>query len=374
MIHEHRGATGEGPVPLLRALPPVPEDVGEMVRRTAASVRQERAGHRVVPRIAVIALLLVLVTMTVAVAAGLSMGWASFLEQHYRVAVPPLAREALDSAAAPVVTVGPLTFTLTERLADGHYLWHSAVVTATDGAPVLLTDEAGDSRVGSSGEQGRALASALGIPPETSWLEAARLTGLPLYEVRALATPEASYDGFDAMEEALPDGTGRLVCFSQSAITGTEGLQALPVTCFLRVSRIDPDTGEVLEKWVEQFPDSIPLSPRLAERTYHPETPVIAGGYRLEGIDAAQYVTGIYLTLRLTAPPDATEDSVWESNLWSLLPLTDAEGTPFPEGMSLTGSLSAEHLPEVTVTVMISGEALPDALWAGAGETRVLLR
>ncbi len=135
---------------------------------------------------------------------------------------------------------------------------------------------------------------------------------------------------------------------------------------FLRVSQLDPNTGEVIEKWSVREPYTMPVSAVLAAGSYIPETPKVDGDMTLTRIDAELYATGVYLHRRYQMPADMplNEDyPVW--NVVDATCPTDADSQPFTRGISLSNWCNTDSWPAVTVTEMLNLTELPEVIQVG---------
>ncbi len=359
---------------LRNAFGPVPEDVEKLVLQTASSVPSAPPQRRRHARTLVIVLALMLSVLLLAAAAASRTGWREFFQDFRYISMPNGVEAAMNVSKPLRFEVGPLTFTVNQLISDGKIAMASTQVTATDGSMVLCTGDAGpqDNRLGSN-KSGRQMAARLNLAPETDWLTAAKATGMPLYEVRAILEPTSVYS-LEEMEDWLWDDKNNLAYFSMLYLTSTEGMTELPVSFLLRVAAIDPETGEVIEKWTDRPNVTIPISPKAEERVYVPAKETYINGYRLESVRAERYVTGVYLYTTLTAPDGIAKDSVSEANLYDLITFCQSDGTRYDDGISLTGAMNIDTLPTVIIESMISVNTLPKSLYLPLGDELVELK
>lgn len=332
------------------ALPPASPEVREAVHRTAMSVQESARGMWPRFRPLVLAAVLVVCGMTAAVAAGLGLGWGDYLERTYRVVVPQTARDALGQRGETCFTVGPVTFTLVESLADPYNAWVSFRAEMTDGAPGELLAE-----VNYEGEE--------------------RKENLPRYLVRSCVEMSEAYSRGAAMEDAALDEDGNLTLFNMHELAGLEPQTEVPVQYYLRVAELDSETGAEVQSWQDEPEGMLKISTRLAKHTYLPEREASCKGYELLRMDAELYPTGAYLHLALRAPENLTEEEFWnEVDIWEIAEVRDANGKPFMSGMNLGGEVVLDSWPEIEIVKMVSVEELPERMLIVMGEESVEMR
>lgn len=335
------------------ALPPASPEVREAVYRTAESVQEERCARLGVKHLrpVVLAVVLVLCGMTAAVAAGLGLGWGDYLKRAYQVDVPQPARDALEQRSETSFTVGPVTFTLKESLADPYNAWVSFRAEMTDGMPGELLSE-----VIYEGEEDRN-------------------ENLPRYLVRGCLEMSEPYSGGSAMEDAALDEDGNLTLFNLHELAGLEPQTEVPVKYYFKVTELDPETGAEVQSWQDESEGALKISPQLAKRTYLPEREVSCEGYELLRVDAELYPTGAYLYLVLKAPKTITKEEFQdEVDIWGLAEIRDERGEPFMSGMSLGGEVVLDSWPEIEIADMVSVEELPETMLVVMGEESVAVR
>ena len=368
------------------AFPDMPEDCRDALLRAARSVREERKMKKFTLRTALIAALLIIVTMTAAVAATDALGWTDFFSLYDNTAVPKAAQEIMNATEIKTFEVGNLTFTVKQLLCDGHLAMSATDIRTTDGSAALFCCDPGDS-LGCNGENGSALAKRLGLPPETTYTEAAKQLSLPLYWPRAILIPAEEYDGGEGMEDPLWNEDNTMTYFSMAYLDQdkTKELDVLPAEILLRVSQIDPETMEEIEdthtRIVQREPIEIPIQGVISEKDYAPAEPFTLNGYALLSVHAEQTVCGLYLDRTYTADeklrdvfendPDATWDitlSLWKGE-W-----LRENGEPFPGGISLTGEYDDKDFPILHFRDMISVDEMPDTLILETDNRQVTLK
>lgn len=335
------------------AFAPEPDFCHAALMDAARSVKEEQQVRKASFRAVLIAALLMAAMTAAAFAAGTLLGWTDFLGDNLNVKIPQAAVEEMQAAEGGSWEVGPLTFTLTELLTDGHIAVSSMRITTTDGSDALLTSYPWDP-IGANGENGKALAAKLGVDANMTWIEAAQQLELPLYEVRGCLEVSPELSG-ERMEDPLYEEANSLMYFSMPLLNDGAVKDELQAGLFLRAAQIDLTTGDYVEKWTDSEQSvSIPVCPVLEEKTYYPVGEAEIMGHTLKSVTAKRYITGAYLTMTYALNDAAVSDDVY--GLYDVA-LTDGSGAALPDGMSLSGSIQ----PYVQVEQMIGVDELPQS-------------
>lgn len=347
------------------AFSPVPEDVKNMLVRTANSVKEEETVRKYRWGAVLLAAMIIVATMSVAVAASELIGWTDFFSRLYDRTLPTEAQEILAQTKQQSFQVGPLTLTTQELLCDGENAFTSIIAHTTDGSPAILCaygewNEAVYANRADTEEQ------RLGVNGKMSWVQAAKELGLPLYAVRAIPEVEFKLMNGEQAEESLHDAEGALVYFSMVPLRADKVGDTLSLNYYLHVAEIDVETGLVGKGWEERVAGEIPVtSSVLAEKTYHPATEGPVYGYELESVLIEMRVTGGYVTMNFTAPEGATEEEYWD-DVWPYLvdavTLCDADGEPFKDGIGLSISADLSNWPTVAVRETLNISELPETI------------
>jgi len=343
---------------LRAAFRPMPEECHAALMDAARSVKEEKEMKRASFRVVLIAAMIILSMMAVAFAAGGMMGWRDFFgEWHGTTGVPEGVYEQMQVTEDYSWEVGPLTFTATELLTDGHIAISAIHVRTTDGSAALINGENVSDPVDpirANGENGRAYAARLGVSENATWLEAAEQLDLPLYRVSAdHSMSHPLYEG-DMMIDVLINEDGSLTYYCMSMLDTERVGDMLSLPLCLDVSLADRTTGESTERWRDyEHTVSIPVCPVLEERSYVPEKETTVAGHKLLKVDAVRYVTGAYLTFTYEMNWQDIPESAFE--LYELK-LRDQAGAELPGGMNLSASLDFT----ITVEEMIGVDELPD--------------
>lgn len=321
----------------------------------ARSVKEEKEMKKASFRVVLIAAAIIVSMMAVAFAAGSMMGWTDFLGDYSNVGIPQGAVEQMQVTEDISWQVGPMTFTVTELLTDERMAISAIHVRPTDGTQALMCIDPSDV-LGCNGENGAALAAKLGLDPMTSYMEAAQQLKMPLYCVRGILDIAAEYTGGEGMEDPMWNEDGSLTYFSMLSLNSDAVQAELPAKFFLRVSQLDPATGEESEKWVDRDQVvTIPVAPVLEERSYVPQQETIIAGHKLVKMDAVRYVTGAYLTFTYEMGYADVPESAFD--LYELK-LRDENGNELPGGMNLSAKLTFT----IEVEEMIGVDKLPDVI------------
>lgn len=343
---------------LRSAFPEEPEACHAALMNAARSVKEEKTMKKTSIRVALLVALMILCTAAVAAAASGLLGWSDFFSLH-GTRVPETGQRVMGEAwNRHTYTLGPVRFTTQELLCDGHIAMASTTAAMADGSDALICAEPGDA-IGAVGENGEQMAQRLGFPPETTWIEAARLLGRRLFAVRAVLEVPEDIDGGSAMEDILWNDDGSAVCFSLSELSAGVSGEAVPVQLYLSVTEFDTETETGGEALTAREPLSIDLDAPLEEHVYSLDGDFAADGYALKEVRAELTTAGLYLYSTFTAPEGATADEVFARALPRWL---DAQGNPLPEGISLSASVDTSRLPVVVCTQMVSVDTLPETL------------
>ncbi len=342
-----------------------PEKCHRALMDTVRSLQVEETKTMKTPfRTLLIAAIIILSTLTVAFAASEVFGLTDFF-RGYGIVLNPSTQQAMQPDEETAFQVGPLTFTVQERVADPYFAYISTKISTTDGSQALIAPDDVYDRIGASAE-GKALAAQLGIDYKLTWLEAAAKLDWPLYAVRAIMEPDESISNGPRMEDILWDARNNAVFINQTDLYDVAAGTELSLQLFLRVAQIDPTIGEQQTTWSIREPYTIPVNKLLAKGRYLPEEPLTVSDMTLTFISAELYSTGMHVFRNYEMPEGMARDinyPVWE--ITDTTPMLDATGAPFPQGISLTGSYHTYEWPTVTVTNMFNVDKLPESIQVG---------
>lgn len=356
---------------LRAAFRPEPEACHAALMNAARSVKEEKEMKRASFRVVLIAALIIVSLTAVAFAATKLMGWSDFYGRwHGTTGVPEGVYEQMKVTEDLSWEVGPLTFTATELLTDGHIAISAIHVRTTDGSAALINGKNVSDPIDplrANGENGRTYAARLGVSENATWIEAAQQLDLPLYRVSAdHSMTHPLYEG-DMMIDVLINEDGSLTCYCMSMLKTDEVGAELKLPLCLDVVLADSATGETAQRWRDyEQTVTLPVCPVLEERTYVPDRETVIAGHKLLKVDAVRYITGAYLTFTYEMGYADVPESAYE--LYEL-ELCDEAGNPLPGGMNLSAKLTftieveemigVETLPDV---ITLTDDALPDAI------------
>jgi len=336
-----------------------PKACHDALMNAAFSVKEEKTVKKASFRVALVVALIIVATMTVAVAAGNLLGFADFFGGQYGTAVPETAQRVMNEEwNKHEFALGEVVFTTQELFCDGHIAMASTVISMPDGSDALICTEPYDA-VGATGENGEQAAKRLGVELGMTWIEAAKKLNRKLYAVRAILEVPAEFDSGCAMEDFLYNEDGSVTYFSMPELNGKATGETVDMQMFLRVAEIDLDAETETTVLKERKPLSIFLEAPIEEHVYACNGDFIADGYKLESIKAELSGAGLYLYSTFIAPDGVTEADVYERDfpLW-----LDLEEKALPSGINLSASVDTQNLPKITYMQMLSVNAIPEKM------------
>lgn len=364
---------------------PMPQSCHDALMNAARSVKEETPVKRTPLRIAAVAALVIVLTMTVALAAQ-QLGWLDYLLDRFDLVLPKAAEEILNVTQPLSCEVGPMTFTWRQLMTDGRTTFATAEVRMTDGTKALI---ANDSDLYEAVDAvSDTVMDVYGLEPGTTWVEAAAQLQLPLYGVRAIVETAHSTG---ALEDAMWNTDGSINYFSMSnEAENTES--ALPVTLYMAVHNYDPSKDEIhVNAYTARESTNLPCIPLLDEAIYSPvDNAQMAIALRqfaldslgnrtietrcvvpltLKAIHAQQYATGLYLVSQFTVGEGVSPEDAVEA-LYNLSVLDEA-GNELPTGINLSSRADVEDMPEVSLELMTTLDALPAELVLTDGSTEI---
>ncbi len=335
------------------AFAPMPEPCHAALMDAARSVKEEKEMIRASLRVALIAAAIIVATMVVAFAAT-QLGLIDLFHNTYDVPLPESAQTVLNATEQKTYSVGPLAITLRETLADGHIAYVTTQAKPSDGSSLLI--QMGNGSI--SDRIPDSEAARLKVPSGTSFLDAARQANIPLYFVSSYLTIDKHYMDGDEMQDIVWDADGSALLVDMLRTNPDAVPETLVGSLTLRVRQMDPATSSFVEgkDWQTSENISIPVNGVTAEKTYTPDGGAQLSGYTVQSVKAVKTCAGAYLTASLTAAADAAREDVWSFEF------KNAQGQTFPQGMNLSASVNNKGWPEVTLEIMVSIDALPDAI------------
>ncbi len=347
-----------------------------LAQRIMSSAKEEEPVKKFTLRTVLIIALIVLATLTTALAAGVLLGWTDF----YHFEIPRTAKEILNATEPRDYQVGPLTFAVNEQLTDGHIALCSATSRTTDGGPAVISEEIYDA-VGANGKNGQELARQWNLPPETRWIDAAHMMNLPFYRVSiTMFVPEECHDSED-MGDAMWDQEGHCVSYYMASLNSLQVGETLPVTLHFQVTQYDPqsiepasvmedvtDEAKEMNSWEETFEISLTVPEPIGEKTYRPVKPFdFENGLTLQSVTAQQTVAGAYVVGHFILRDGYDFYDACNGEL-AFIGDNDQE---IPWGMAESGIIRYDQLPNVDWGAMLNLETLPDELGVNIDNTTV---
>lgn len=347
-----------------------------LAQHIMASAKEEEPVKKFAVSTALIVVLIVIATLTTALAASALLGWTDF----YSFEIPKTAQEILNATEPKDYQVGPITFTVNELLTDGHIALCSATSHVTDGSSAVLSEEVYDA-VGANGDNGEALAQKWNLSPDTRWIDAAHIMNLPFYRVSiSVNVPEECHDGED-MGDAMWDEKGNCVSYYMAALNSLQVGETLPIKLHFQVWQYDPqsiepqsifedvvDEAKEMSYWEDTFEITLTVPAPIAEKTYMPEQPYdFENGLTLNSVTAQQTVAGAYVVGQFTLRDGFNFNDAYSGELDFL----DATGEEIPWGMAESGIIEYDQLPKVEWGAMLNLEVLPEEMVVSLDETTV---
>ena len=347
-----------------------------LAQHIMASAKEEEPVKKFTVSTALIVVLIVIATLTTALAASVLLGWTDF----YSFEIPKTAQEILNATEPKDYQVGPITFTVNELLTDGHIALCSATSHVTDGSSAVLSEEVYDA-VGANGDNGEALAQKWNLSPDTRWIDAAHIMNLPFYRVSiSVNVPEECHDGED-MGDAMWDEKGNCVSYYMAALNSLQVGETLPIKLHFQVWQYDPqsiepqsifedvvDEAKEMSYWEDTFEITLTVPAPIAEKTYMPEQPYdFENGLTLNSVTAQQTVAGAYVVGQFTLRDGFNFNDAYSGELDFL----DATGEEIPWGMAESGIIEYDQLPKVEWGAMLNLEVLPEEMIVSLDETTV---
>ena len=347
-----------------------------LAQHIMASAKEEEPVKKFTVSTALIVVLIVIATLTTALAASVLLGWTDF----YSFEIPKTAQEILNATEPKDYQVGPITFTVNELLTDGHIALCSATSHVTDGSSAVLSEEVYDA-VGANGDNGEALAQKWNLSPDTRWIDAAHIMNLPFYRVSiSVNVPEECHDGED-MGDAMWDEKGNCVSYYMAALNSLQVGETLPIKLHFQVWQYDPqsiepqsmfedvvDEAKEMSYWEDTFEITLTVPAPIAEKTYMPEQPYdFENGLTLNSVTAQQTVAGAYVVGQFTLRDGFNFNDAYSGELDFL----DATGEEIPWGMAESGIIEYDQLPKVEWGAMLNLEVLPEEMVVSLDETTV---
>lgn len=361
------------------AFKPEPERCHAALMQAARSAEEKPKMKKAPLRAAWIVAAVLVVTVAAAFAAN-SAGLLRWFDSHYGIELPKAAQELLAGNEPKTITVGPIAFTIRDILSDGRVSYLAVEARTADGSPAVLYMGNGDP-ADSIGSELAAALDTQGIIARTSYADAARLLGLPLYSVDAYLTPKGDVTaGQEMMDSETLEG-GALLLIDMLYTDPDAVGDTLLADVVLRAVEIDTNTlARKGGMWSAADARSVPVEGVTATRTYVVISEEnLSVKFTVTRVTAEQTCAGVYITIHA-----AIDGGIAVMGLGRVFTVLDAQGNPYPRGISLTEEcLDGDGNPLPTgpqaridslqYRVMITAETLPDSLMISNGNNQVLV-
>ena len=347
---------------LLDAFSPIPDDCRDALMNAARSVKEEEKMKRATLRTVLIAALIIIATTAVALASGKVFGWIDFFQTENGTLVPKAAQEIMQSTEKQEGhTLDAAVFTPHELYADKNIVMTAVKVQLAEGEKGLLCGGDPFDPIGANGENGKAAAARLGVDPMSTWADAAKQLGLPLYSANAMVEAPAEYATGELMGDPMFNEDGSVTCFSVQPLNGKADGEKIDCDIFLELSRINPDDMEDRASSQDRMQVSVPLSAPIETITYDLKEEYVSYGMRLDGVRGELTPAGLYLYADFTAQDDMTVEQYNEKG--QVLPMWfDENGNRYSFGMNGSYFVDTDEWPLLRTMGMISVDGIPDTL------------
>ncbi len=355
-----------------------PEQCRQAILTAVRSVKgEEKDVKRFNFRPLLIAAVVLISMLTVAVAANELFGLNSYFSNGWEIYPSSKTLNAMKADQHLTLEVGPLTFSVQERIADPYLALISTQFMVTQGTQALISLFPEDmitledlKKYIDGSREGAEFARALGfesLTTQTTWLEAAQKLEIPLYRVRVDIEPEHEQRYGSSRSDIMWNHDAVSGVFiSHAALRNVASASNIQVTLFIEVAQIHPETGEITCTWSDRIPYSLPVSKLIATGHYVPEAPLVTDGLTLTHLNTELYETGMYVYRKYQMSGDTPPDKHTSfSLLFYETPLSSASGEAFMPGIGLHGEYDWNDWPTLSSTEMINVTELPDVIQVG---------
>ena len=349
----------------------------------ARSVKEDETVKKHTMRTVLIAALIIVAMMTAALAAG-GGGLVNWMKQAWKLDVPKSAQEVLASTAPVTLEAGPVAFHVGDLLCDGKLVYMGAEAAFAGEGGAVLCPGSGDP----NDPIGENLAGKLahpGLNGNSSYLEVAKATGLPLYMVTAWLETENGTMPDSEMMDGGPNENGALMLVDMLYFPERFDVENLPVKICVMAERLDTETLERAgdEYWRSEMPYTLQVEGITGERDYTPAQPAPSiEGFTLTGVHATSTCAGIYVRLDFQADKPMTYEEI--ARTFFPCRVLNGQGEPYPDGISFTAEVRAgdgqpfpDNMTELPLTdrmqyvLMIGAEELPESFIVVHGEEQI---
>ena len=366
----------ENELDLRNAFSEIPESCRDALMEAANSVQEEAKMKKFKICSVLVVAAIMMLTVAVAMAATNMLGWSDLFHHD----IPKAAQDILNATEQKTYQVGPINFTVNELLTDGHMALCASTSGMSDGSAAVIATELYDP-IGACGENGRALAEKWKLDPQTRWIDAAHMMNVPFYRVGVFMEVSEEYRNGEDMGDALWDENGNCVSYYMASLNQLKVGDTLPVKLRFIVSQYDPQSidpqgvtenvtveAKELNHWDETFEITLTVPASIGSKTYFPAEPyAFENGMTLNSVKAELTVAGAYVTGQFTLRDGFDLEEAYSGELI----FRSEDGNEIPWGMSGSGILDYDQLPQVEWGAMLNLETLPDDLGVQLGNEAV---
>ncbi len=369
---------------LRNALPGEPESCRIALLQAARSVQEDEPVKKLTFRTALVAALVIAAMMAVAVAAT-NGGLANWFQKDYGVALPQSAQEVLSASEKTALETELVTFTVNEMMCDGKIAYMTVEAHLKEAGTAILYPNSGDP----TDRIGQQLAQELNHPnvnAESTYLDAAKTTGRPLYCVSASLEVSDNANVDSEMMDASMLENGHMLLVRMLYFREELDAATLPVTIVARVNELDLESLAFVKENEQRVEaeHSLPIHGVTAQRGYAPEGMAkLSECFTVTRVEAKQTCAGVYVTVHARLDTPMTVQQTLETGIF--LEVLDEQGNPFPTGMSLTGEyldesgqplewISEEKLEGIQFQMMISVDELPQSMTVTDGTAKIIVK
>lgn len=308
-------------------------------------------------------------------------------EQEWKKDIPKAAQEVLASTDPVTLEAGPVAFHIGDLLCDGKLVYMGAEVSFTGEGGAVLCPGGGDPN-DPIGENLAAKLAHPGLDGNSSYLEAAEATGLPLYVATAWLETENGAARQSEMMDGGAEENGNLMLVDMLYFQERFDTENVPVKLCVMAYRLDTETLEEVEDeyWRSEMPYTLQVHGVTEERDYVPAQPAPSvDGFTLTGVHATGTCAGVYVRLDFQADKPMTYEEI--TRTFFPCRILNGQGEPYPDGISFTAEVSAgdgqpfpDNMTELPLTdrmqyvLMIGAEELPESFIVVHGDEQIPVR
>lgn len=338
---------------------PVPESFSGAVQRGLESPGAPRRTHW---RTVLVAAALILLASS-AFAVTRALGLLSAFDRNGSK-YPSTLQAAIVTTQPQTITAGPLSFTLVESLSDPYQTYAACTIQRTSGEDCLITwydevaiDYGANAILQQLTEQE---CIRLHLPEDTTYAQAAKKAGIPVYVVNAQLTRNDGAWSMPLTPDIIKYDDGSALLIAHQVLNIPED-GPLDMTLTITVYTLNPETGRPehhLTASGEMQLRTVPVSV-TAVRTYLPEKNYVIGPAELLSVKAEQTACGVYFTITSRSNAQKKASPVPPAYM---LCLVDSDHRRLPTGISNAWRVWAPDWPLVYSWHPTALDALPEEI------------